>query len=270
MFDADADAGPESLCESRSHAKGERAAARMELGHGKGRFDKDLGGILNENPQGERRDEIMHGTQGFNRSENRACSLAPDTSVRAAAPEDAAALLAIYAPYVRKTAITYEYEVPSEAEFRARIERTLAAGFPYLVLEREGEPVGYAYVGRLHERAAYDWSVETSIYLAEDERGCGTGRVLHDALEEALRAMGMLDMCACIAVPNGADDEYLTRNSEQFHAHMGYRKVGEFVQCAQKFGRWYNMVWMEKSLGERVPNAPAPKRFDDVRGEFGY
>ena len=82
--------------------------------------------------------------------------------------------------------------------------------------------------------------------------------------------MGMLDMCACIATPNGADDEYLTHNSEQFHAHMGYRKVGEFIECAQKFGRWYNMVWMEKSLGERTPGAPAPKRFDEVAASLGY
>lgn len=190
--------------------------------------------------------------------------------IRRATPDDAPALLAIYAPYVLNTAITYEYEVPSESEFAHRIEKTLADGFPYLVVEREGEPVGYAYVGRLHERAAYDWSVETSIYLAQNDRGHGAGRMLHDALEGALRAMGMLDMCACIATPNGANDEYLTRNSEQFHAHMGYRKVGEFVQCAQKFGRWYNMVWMEKSLGERASNAPAPKRFDEVAASLGY
>ncbi len=195
----------------------------------------------------------------------------PDAiAVRRATPDDAPALLGIYAPYVLKTAITYEYEVPSEGEFRRRIERTLNAGYPYLVLERGGVPAGYAYVGRLHERAAYDWAVETSIYLAEDERGCGTGRLLHDALEAALRAMDMLDMCACIATPDGADDEYLTHNSERFHAHMGYRKVGEFIQCAQKFGRWYNMVWMEKSLGERTPDAPTPKRFDEVAGSLGY
>lgn len=191
-------------------------------------------------------------------------------AVRRATPDDAAALLAIYAPYVLETAITYEYEVPSEDEFRQRIERTLGAGYPYLVLEREGVPAGYAYVGRLHERAAYDWAVETSIYLAEGERGHGAGRLLHDALEDALHAMGMLDMCACIATPNGVDDEYLTHNSEQFHAHMGYRKVGEFIECAQKFGRWYNMVWMEKSLGERTSDAPAPKRFDEVAASLGY
>ena len=191
-------------------------------------------------------------------------------AVRRATPDDALALLAIYAPYVLKTAITYEYEVPSEDEFRRRIEHTLKAGYPYLVLERGGVPVGYAYVGRLHERVAYDWAVETSIYLAEGERGRGSGRTLHDALEAALRVMGILDMCACIATPNGADDEYLTHNSEQFHAHLGYRKVGEFVQCALKFGRWYNMVWMEKSLGERTSNAPAPKRFDEVADLLGY
>ncbi len=191
-------------------------------------------------------------------------------TIRRATPDDAPALLGIYAPYVLKTAITYEYEVPSEDEFRRRIAHTLKSGYPYLVLERGGRTVGYAYVGRLHERAAYDWAVETSIYLAEGERGHGAGRTLHDALEAALRAMGILDMCACIATPNGANDEYLTRNSEQFHAHLGYRKVGEFVQCGQKFGRWYNMVWMEKSLGVRISNAPAPKRFDEVAALLGY
>ena len=84
--------------------------------------------------------------------------------IRAAVPTDAPALLAIYAPYVEQTAITFEYDVPAEAEFTRRIADTLQ-NYPYLVAEQDGVPVGYAYAGKFHERAAYDWSVETSIYV---------------------------------------------------------------------------------------------------------
>ena len=196
--------------------------------------------------------------------------MADNVSIRRATPEDASALVAIYAPYVLNTTITCEYDVPSTEEFRARIERTLAAGYPYLVAEADDVPIGYAYVGALNSRRAYDWSVETSIYLAQDERGRGTGRKLHDALKACVAAMGMTNMCALIAVPHDADDEYLTHNSQDFHAHMGYRLVGTFDRCAQKFGRWYDMCWMELTLREREPNMPAPRRFEDVAAELGY
>ena len=86
--------------------------------------------------------------------------------IRAAAPADASALLAIYAPYVKKTAITFEYDVPTEEEFRGRISRTLQR-YPYLAAEQNGEILGYAYTGPFGERAAYNWAAETSIYLRE-------------------------------------------------------------------------------------------------------
>lgn len=156
-----------------------------------------------------------------------------EPTIRLATPEDAPALLAIYEPYVRQTAITCEYEVPSVEEFAGRIERTLKR-YPYLVMELEGRPVGYAYVSPLNSREAYDWSVETSIYLARDVRHGGLGRKLHDALKQCLIAMGITNMCALIAVPHDRDDEYLTHNSQDFHAHMGYRLVGAFDRCAQK------------------------------------
>lgn len=116
-------------------------------------------------------------------------------------------------------------------------------------MELDGRPVGYAYVSPLNSREAYDWSVETSIYLARDVRHGGLGRKLHDALKQCLIAMGITNMCALIAVPHDKDDEYLTHNSQDFHAHMGYRLVGAFDRCAQKFGRWYDMCWMELVLG---------------------
>ena len=90
--------------------------------------------------------------------------------IRPASPADAQALLAIYTPYVVQTAITFEYDVPTPVEFTARIAATLEK-YPYLVAEQDGVPVGYAYAGAFHERAAYDWSVETSIYVEQHQKG---------------------------------------------------------------------------------------------------
>ena len=156
--------------------------------------------------------------------------------IRPAKPEDAEKLLAIYAPYVEQTAITFEYEVPTVEEFRERIHNTLKK-YPYLVAEQGGEPVGYAYVGPFHDRPAYDWAVETSIYVDQNKKRMGIGKKLHEALEEELRNRGFLNMNACIAYP-AQEDEYLTRNSVEFHAHLGYRMVGQFHQCGYKFHRW--------------------------------
>jgi phosphinothricin acetyltransferase len=165
--------------------------------------------------------------------------------------EDAERLLEIYAPYVIDTAITFEYEVPTVDEFRQRINNTLKK-YPYLVAEDEkGNLMGYSYAGAFKGRAAYDWAVETSIYVKQGEAGKGLGRLLHDALQKELQQMGILNMCACISAPRGTDP-YLTDNSIQFHSHLGYRMVGRFMQCGYKFSRWYDMVWMEKHIGEHT------------------
>ena len=170
--------------------------------------------------------------------------------IRPATPDDAAALLAIYAPYVAETAISFEYEVPSEEEFRQRIIG-FSKEYPYLVAEEDGRIVGYAYAHIFHGRAAYQWSVETSIYVDCHEKRKGIGKVLHEALEEALKAQGILNMEAAIAYIE-EEDEYLTHDSIRFHEWMGYKKVAHFHQCGRKFGRWYDVVWMEKIIGEHV------------------
>ena len=176
--------------------------------------------------------------------------------IRPAVPADAPALLAIYAPYVAQTAITFEYDVPTETEFACRIADTLKK-YPYLVAEQDGVPVSYAYAGKFHDRAAYDWSVETSIYVEQHQKRRGIGRLLHDALEQELRRRHFLNMTACIACPLGESDPYLTRDSIRFHEKLGYRMVGEFHQCGYKFGRWYHMVWMEKHIGDHA-DTPLP------------
>ena len=181
-------------------------------------------------------------------------------TIRLATPEDAAEILKIYAPYVVNTAISFEYEVPSEEEFRGRVESTLKR-YPYIVAEQEGHIIGYAYVSIFHERKAYDWAVETSIYVDERKIHKGVGGKLHDALEQALKTQGILNMNACIAWPDGEEDETLTKNSGEFHAHLGYRMVGEFQKCGYKFHRWYNMIWMEKIIGEHTDEQPSPIPF---------
>lgn len=168
--------------------------------------------------------------------------------IREAMEEDAARLLEIYAYYVEKTAITYEYDVPSLEEFKGRI-RHIKERYPYLVIETNGVIEGYAYAGVFKDRAAYDRSCEMTIYLDRSAAGKGLGRKLYEALEEALKAQGILNLYACIGYPD-APDEYLDYNSEQFHSHMGYQTVGTFHQCGYKFGRWYSMIWMEKMIGE--------------------
>ena len=178
--------------------------------------------------------------------------------IRSAAPEDAPRLREIYAFYVVHTAVTYEYDVPSPEEFRGRMERTLEH-YPYLVVVEDGNIRGYAYAGPFHSRAAYTRCCELSIYLDQSARRRGFGRMLYEALEERLRAMGMLNLYACIGDPV-EEDEYLTRASEKFHAAMGYTKIGTFHRCGWKFGRWYNMIWMEKLLEEHPAPPAQPDR----------
>lgn len=184
--------------------------------------------------------------------------------IRTAVPEDALQLLDIYAPYVRHTAITFEYEVPSPEEFRDRICHTLER-YPYLVAEEKGEAVGYVYAGPLKERPAYNWAVETSIYVRQDKKGMGIGKALYQKLEYYLHLQNIVNLNACIACP-AIQDEYLTRDSIAFHGHMGYRMVGEFHRCGYKFQRWYNMVWMEKIIGEHQKEQPPVRLFQDVIG----
>ena len=184
-------------------------------------------------------------------------------SIRIATIQDAEALLAIYAPYVENTAITFEYTVPSVEEFARRIHRVMTR-YPYLIAEAEGEILGYASASAFHSRAAYDWAVEVSIYVNRHKRRMGIGGTLYKALEMSLSAQNILNLNACIAYPE-EEDEYLTKDSVAFHQHLGYQMVGEFHQCGYKFNRWYNMVWMEKHIGAHVENQSKVKTFDEVR-----
>lgn len=177
--------------------------------------------------------------------------------IRPAVPEDAEVLLQIYAPYVLNTAISFEYTVPSVEEFADRIRKTRER-YPYLVALQDDEIVGYAYASAFKSRTAYDRAVETSIYVSQNCRGGGIGRALYEKLEAVLRCQNILNLNACIAFPAG-EDAHLTTDSPKFHERLGYRTVAHFHQCGFKFNTWYDMIWMEKLLGEH-PVEPAPVR----------
>ena len=174
--------------------------------------------------------------------------------IRDARLEDAGRMAEIYEHYVKNTAVSFEYEVPTLEEFQNRMKKTMER-YPYLAAEREGVVEGYAYAGPFVGRKAYGWSCELTIYLDKDIQKRGIGRRLYEALTEKLKDMGVTNVYACVGTVQG-EDPYLTLNSAQFHEHMGFRTVGTFRSCGYKFDRWYDMVWMEKIIGEHGSHQP--------------
>lgn len=185
-----------------------------------------------------------------------------EIKIRNAHINDAERLLEIYSYYIINTAITFEYDVPTLSEFQNRMRRIMEK-YPYIVVEKDGIIQGYSYAGAFVGRAAYDWSCETTIYLDRNARKLGLGRKLYEALETELKKMGILNLYACIAYPE-TEDKYLNRNSAQFHEHLGFVKVGEFHKCGYKFGRWYDMIWMEKIIGEHKAHQPKIRHYPEL------
>lgn len=170
--------------------------------------------------------------------------------IRTATIEDANDILKIYAYYITNTAITFEYDVPTIEEFVGRIDNTLK-NYPYLVAIIDNQIVGYAYVGPLKKRAAYARSVELSIYIDRNLRGQGVGGKLFEMLVGQLKQRGILNLYSCVSYA-AAEDEYLTHDSVAFHEYLGFKIVGHYHKCGYKFNRWYDVVWMEKMIGEHV------------------
>lgn len=176
--------------------------------------------------------------------------------LRAASEADVPAMLDIYAPYVRNTTVTFEYDVPAQAEFLRRF-REITAQFPWLVWEENGEIFGYAYASAPFTRDAYRWCAEDSVYLRPEAQGQGIGQALCGAVEEILTRQGYRRIYAIITSEN--------RKSISFHQKIGYHFLAEFPDCGFKFGRWLGVTWLEKTLNfAGVPNG-FPESWQDVR-----
>ena len=171
-------------------------------------------------------------------------------TVRPAEPEDAAATLAIYGPIVEKTPISFEEHAPSLEEMVERIDRSHV----WLVAEDSGGVCGYAYAGRFHPRAAYRWSVEVSIYLAESARGRGVGRLLLSKLLDSLKDGGFVNAFAGTTLPNDA--------SVALFESFGFEKIAHQKKVGFKLGAWHDVGWWQLHLVDppERPNTAATLR----------
>ncbi|MBU5434569.1 GNAT family N-acetyltransferase [Pseudoflavonifractor sp. MSJ-37] len=163
--------------------------------------------------------------------------------------EDCGRLLEIYDQYIR-TPITFEYEIPTEAEFRERI-RSIGRGYPYLVWEEDGRVLGYAYAHRQMERAAYGWNAELSVYLDRTAVSRGLGKRLARAVLDLLALQGVRMVYSLVTVPN--------EKSEGLHRALGFRQAGLLRRTGWKDGAWHDVAWFEKPIGGGE-GAPAPVR----------
>lgn len=164
--------------------------------------------------------------------------------VRPATLDDAPACAAIYAPYVTDTAVSFEEEPPDVAEMARRME----AAHVWLVLEDEGEVVGYAYAGTFHARAAYRWATETSVYLRRGFERRGGGRALYAVLLALLKERGFTSAIAGMTLPNPG--------SVGLHASLGFEPVGTYRNIGFKHGAWHDVAWAQLLLadGDSAPD----------------
>lgn len=181
--------------------------------------------------------------------------------LRLARPDDAAEIQGIYAPVVEETVSSFEEVAPSAAEMRRRIERTLER-LPWLVCEHGGAVVGYTSAHAHRQRAAYRWAVDTSVYVAESDRGHGVGRGLYEALFGILRAQGYVHAYAGTTLPNPA--------SEGLHEAVGFEAVGTYPQIGYKDGTWHDVRWWHRPLGELPETPDEPVSIDEVVGTEAF
>lgn len=167
----------------------------------------------------------------------------------AVASADLPAIVAIYAHHVLNGTGTFEETPPSEAEMAARVQAVQEAGWAWLVAEQEGQILGYAYYTQLRDRSAYRFAAEDSIYVREDVRGQGVGKALVAELLTHAEARSFRQMFAVIG-----DSENV--GSIGLHISLGFRQVGILRSAGLKFGRWLDVVYMQRALGEGDRNVP--------------
>lgn len=181
--------------------------------------------------------------------------------LRLAREADAESLLAIYAPLVRETPISFELEPPEVEEYRGRIT-TVLERTPWLVCQEEAAILGYAYASKFRPRPAYQWTVETTVYVHSKHHKRGVGRALYETLFDCLRLQGYRTALAVIALPNLA--------SVALHEKVGFRPVGVFHDVGYKLERWHDVGFWELSLRDLAASPPAPRPLPAVRGTAAF
>ncbi len=179
--------------------------------------------------------------------------------IRLAKPTDAAAILDIYAPYIKTTSLTFETEVPTITDFNNRIKSYLE-NWPWLVYEENGIVVGYAYASRYRERVAYQWGVECSVYIHDDFQRKGLASALYRKLFAILKAQGFTTVYAVVNLPNDP--------SVILHEKMGFRYFATYENVGYKLGKWKNVGWWQLQLNEYKIEPEAPVKFSELSNEL--
>lgn len=184
-----------------------------------------------------------------------------DLELRLATKKDLPAMLDIYAYYVRETVVSLEYVPPTLSEFERRFD-TFTAQFPWLVCEADGEVAGYTYAHRFHERAAYDWSAECTVYIKNGLQRHGIGCALYTCLLDILRLQGYRTAAAIICVPN--------ENSEALHTYFGFTRSGIVTNAGFKMGAWRSAAWYAMALSDYPDEPVSPLPISEVIGTEAF
>jgi phosphinothricin acetyltransferase len=179
--------------------------------------------------------------------------------IRLATPDDAKGILAIYAPYIRDTSITFETDIPSEVALSERIQ-TFSQNFPWLVCEINGVIAGYAYGSKHRERVAYQWSVECSVYIHDDFLKAGIATALYTALFVILKQQGFCNVYAVINLPN--------ERSVKLHEKMGFEHFAAYKNVGYKLGKWKNVGWWQLIINDYTHEPSPPTSFEELNKDF--
>ncbi len=182
-------------------------------------------------------------------------------SIRLITESDANEVLEIYKPYVLNTIISFEYEVPTLEEYLQRIKIN-TADYPWLVCLHNNKLIGYAYASKHRYRTAYQWSPESTVYLAPEVHRKGIARILYETLFSLLQLQGHFNVYAGVGLPN--------EKSVGFHKALGFEEIGIFRKVGFKLGNWHDTHWFQLHLTEHILNPPTPKTLIEVAASSAF